>query len=128
MSIFSIAAVGIITAFCVIILKESRADIAMLVGIVGGAVILLSLTAYFTEIFTFMSKLAVFAGINDEVFKILIKIVVIGYVADFAAGIIEESGSKALSEKVVLGGKLLIFVVSLPIIKLLLQIVTELLK
>ena len=47
------------------------------------------------------------------------KIISIGYIADFSAGIVEDTGQKALAEKIILGGKLIIMVLALPIITLL---------
>ena len=127
MEIFRIAAVGIITALCVLILRDSRSDIALLIGITGGIIILLSLIDYFTEIFAFFNELINNAGIDGSVIKVLIKVVGIGYVADFSAGLAEESGSKALGEKIILGGKVIIFIVSIPIIRLLFEIISSML-
>lgn len=127
MEIFRIAAIGIITALCVLVLRENRSDIATLIGITGGAIILLSLIDYFTQIFDFLRRFIEKTGIDGSVIKALVKIVGIGYVADFSAGIVEESGSKALSEKIVLGGKVIIFIMSIPIIKMLFEIISSIL-
>lgn len=127
MEIFRIAAIGIITALCVLVLRENRSDIATLIGITGGAIILLSLIDYFTQIFDFLRRFIEKTGIDGSVIKALVKIVGIGYVADFSAGIVEESGSKALSEKIVLGGKVIIFIMSIPIIEMLFEIISSML-
>lgn len=127
MEIFRIAAIGIITALCVLVLRENRSDIATLIGITGGAIILLSLIDYFTQIFDFLHRFIEKTGIDGSVIKALVKIVGIGYVADFSAGIVEESGSKALSEKIVLGGKVIIFIMSIPIIEMLFEIISSIL-
>lgn len=127
MEIFKIAVVGIVTAICVSIVKEHRPDVAILVGIAGGIMILLSLIDYLKQTFAFLAELSEKSGMDKGVLKTLIKVVLIGYVTDFAAGVVEESGAKALSEKVVLGGKLLIFAVSLPVIRLLIEIVEAML-
>ncbi len=127
MEIVRIAVIGVITAIVVIMLKDHRADIALLVGLAGGIIILLSVIDYLGEIFGFMSELTQKAGIDGSIIKILIKIVGIGYIADFAAGIVEDSGSRALAEKVALAGKLMILVISLPIIRLLIEIVSGIL-
>lgn len=119
MDIVKISAMGIITAFCVVILREQKSEIAMLVGIAGGCLILLSLIDYFTEIFTTISSIADKTGIPSSVYKTVMKIIAIGYIADFSAGIVEDAGQKALSEKIVLGGKLIIMVLALPIITML---------
>lgn len=127
MEIFKIAAVGIVTALCVLTLKDTRGDIALLIGLAGGIIIVLSVIDYFTDMFAFLKELVDKTGIDGSVIRALIKIVGIGYVADFSAGVVEECGSKALGEKIVLGGKVIIFIVSLPIIRLLFEIVTSML-
>ena len=127
MEIFRIAAIGIITALCVLVLRENRSDIATLIGITGGVIILLSLIDYFTQIFDFLRRFIEKTGIDGSVIQALVKIVGIGYVADFSAGIVEESGSKALSEKIVLGGKVIIFIMSIPIIEMLFEIISSML-
>lgn len=119
MDIVKISAMGIITAFCVVMLREQKSEIAMLVGIAGGCLILLSLIDYFTQIFTTLSAIASKTGIPSSVYKSVMKIISIGYIADFSAGIVEDTGQKALAEKIILGGKLIIMVLALPIITLL---------
>ena len=107
---------GIVTAFCVILLREQKSEMAMLVGIAGGCLILLSLLEYFTQIFATISGIAEKTGIPSAIYKAVVKIISIGYIADFSAGIVEETGQKALAEKIVLSGKLIIMVLALPII------------
>ncbi len=119
MDIVKISAMGIVTAFAVILLREQKSEIAMLVGIAGGCLILLSLVDYFTQIFATLGNIAEKTGIPSAVYKSVMKIISIGYIADFSAGIVEDSGQKALAEKIILGGKLIIMVLALPIVTLL---------
>ena len=67
MEIFRIAAIGIITALCVLVLRENRSDIATLIGITGGVIILLSLIDYFTQIFDFLRRFIEKTGIDGSV-------------------------------------------------------------
>ena len=119
MEIVKIAAIGLITAFCVILLREQKSEIAVLASVAGGCLILLSLVDYFTEIFSALSDIANKTGIPNSIYKTVLKIISIGYIADFSAGIVEDTGQKALAEKIILGGKLIIMVLSLPILMLL---------
>lgn len=116
MDIVKIAAMGIITAFCVVMLREQKSEMAMLIGIAGGCLILLSLIDYFTQIFSTIASIADKTGIPSTIYKIVGKIIAVGYITDFSAGIVEDTGQKALAEKIMLGGKLVVMVLSLPII------------
>lgn len=126
MDIVRIAAVGIITALCVMIVRENRPDIALVIGIAGGVTVLLSVVGYMRDTFGFFEGLIEKSGVDRSMISVLVKVVGIGYIADFAAGIAEESGSKSLADKIVLGGKVMIFAASLPVVKLLFEIVTAL--
>ncbi|MCI8595972.1 MAG: stage III sporulation protein AD [Clostridia bacterium] len=119
MDIVKISAMGIVTAFCVVLLREQKSEVAMLVGIAGGCIILLSVIDYFTQVFSTLSSIAEKTGIPTSIYKTVMKIISIGYIADFSAGIVEDSGQKALAEKIILGGKLIIMVLALPIITML---------
>lgn len=127
MEILKICAVGIVTAFCVLILKENKSDMSLIVAIAGGCIILLMLVEYISGIFTTLKGLMEKAGIDGGIFKMLVKIIGIGYIVDFSAGIIEDSGSKSLSEKVVLGGKIIIMAMSLPILMKLFELIQSIL-
>lgn len=128
MEIIRIALVGIIAAFAALIVREHRPDIAMLVSVVGGLIILVSLVSYLGSIFAFLSEITSAANIDSSVLRILLKIVAIEYITDFSATLAEESGSKSMSEKIVLGGKLMIFVTSIPVIKGLFEMLAALLQ
>lgn len=128
MDIFKISAVGIITALCVMILKDTRNDIAILIGITGSCIMLLSIIDYISDIFSVFSAMIQKTGINPTIFKTVGKIVGIGYITDFSAGIIEDTGAKGLSDKVILSGKILIMVLALPIITSLFDMIAGILQ
>lgn len=128
MDIIKIAAVGIITAFCSLTLKENKSGLSAVVGIAGGCIILLMLIDYFTDIFSAIVSLIDKAGVQSGIIKSVIKIVGIGYITEFSAGIVEDTGNKSLAEKIVMAGKVIILVVSLPIITALFELIAELLK
>lgn len=126
MEIIRISAIGIITAFCVAILKENKSETAMLLGIAGGCIILFMLVDYITQIFSVIKDMTEKIGIDGSILKIVMKIMGIGFIAEFSADIIEESGSKALASKVITAGKIIIFTISLPIIAALFNLIAEL--
>ena len=128
MDIIKIAAVGIITAFCVIVLRETKSEVAMLMGIVGGCIILLMLLDTIGGIFDALAELMNRTGIDASIFKLVFKIMGIGYITEFSADIIEESGSKALAGKVLLAGKVIIFALSLPIMRAMFELIAGLLQ
>lgn len=128
MEIFKIAAIGLLTALSAALVRDSRSDVAFAVVIAGGAIMLTMLVDYFTGIFAFFDELVNKTGVDRGVIKTLFKIVGIGYVAELAAGICEESGAKSVGDKIVLGGKLIIFTLTVPILRFLLDIIGSLMS
>lgn len=126
MDILKIAAVGIVTAFCSLTLRQNKSELSLMVAIAGGCIILIMLLSYFDGIFGSIITLIDRAGLNGNVVKSVIKIVGIGYVTEFSAGIVEDSGNKSLAEKMVMAGKVIILAVSLPILTALFDLVAEL--
>ena len=127
MEIFKIVALGILICIVIIIVKQIKPEFAILVLIAGSVVMLCYLFNYFTNILGVFDKIISKTGINAELFAIILKIVGIGYLIEFAANICTDSGNPAIADKIVLGGTLMILTVSMPIITNLLNIIVELL-
>ena len=70
-----------------------------------------------------MSEIVALTGIENGLVKILLKIVGVGYLTEFSAGILSDFGSASTADKVSLGGKLIILLLSFPIIESLLSLV-----
>ena len=75
-----------------------------------------------------MSEIASMSGMKNDLIKLLLKIVGVGYITEFAAGILNDFGSAALADKVALSGKIAIVLMSLPIIENLLELVGGFIK
>ena len=121
-----IALLGVVAAVCVISVKEYRADIAMLISIVAGVMILLTVVDYFSDIFARIKVLLDTSEVDTSLIKYLIKIVSIGIIIELSSSTIEESGQKALADKVVIAGKIIIIALTMPLIEQLFGIIGEL--
>ena len=116
MLVFKIGALAVVITIIALLLKQSRPDIAMLLTIAGGIVIILMVLKEIAAIFGWFNTLAAKTNIDSNIIKILIKILGIGYIAEFAASACEDAGNKSMAEKVVLAAKIVILVLSLPIL------------
>ncbi|MDE6618425.1 MAG: stage III sporulation AC/AD family protein [Clostridiales bacterium] len=116
MEIFRIAAIALITAFCVLVLREAKSELAPIVALVGGLVVVLSVINYFSDVFSVISSVAKKAGLAASVVTLLFKVIAIGYVTEFSSSIMDDMGLSSLSDKVTLAGKLIIVAMSLPIV------------
>lgn len=116
MEIFKIAAIALVTAFCVILLRDIKSDLVMLVAFAGGIIVLLSVIDYFSDIFSVISSIAARAGLATSVVTLLFKVLAVGYISEFSSSLIEDAGLSSLADKVTLAGKLIIVASALPVI------------
>ncbi len=125
--IFKIIAVGLITCLATMIIKPIRSDFAVIIAIVGGMIIIFMVINYLSSVFETFREIIGITGLNSSLYTLLLKIIGIGYLVEFTAGICSDTGNSSLGDKVLLGGKIIILVMALPIITDILQIIMELL-
>ncbi len=127
MDIFKIAAIALVTAFCYLILRDAKSELAFIVALAGGIVVLLSVINYFSDVFSVISSIAQRAGLATSVITLLFKVIAVGYITEFSASIIDDIGLSSLSDKVTLAGKLIIVALSLPVVVKLFDFIAEML-
>lgn len=66
-------------------------------------------------------------GLESGYFEILIKIVGISYLCEFAANICRESGFLAVASQIEIGGKMTMMVMSMPILMAIVETITSVL-
>ena len=125
--IFKIIGVGLITCIAVLIVKPVRSDFAMLISMVGGVIILVMILSSLTTAISLIKSIANQTGIDGNLLSLVFKIIGVGYLTEFTASMCADAGSGGLGDKVLLGGKVVILVMALPIITSILTIVMELL-
>ncbi len=126
-SLYKIIGIALITCIATLIVKPVRPDFAVFISIVGGIIILFMLAGYLKDIFDVFNQIFNFTNINSSLYKIIFKIIGVGYLVEFTASLCSDTGNNSLGDKVLLGGKIIILVMALPIVTSILEIVMELL-
>ena len=126
--VFKIIGVAFITAISAILLKGTKPELSFAVTVTGIIVILLFIVDALQNTFAIFTSIATLTGVENGLIKILLKIVGVGYLTEFGAGILQDFGSNAVADKVILGGKLTIVLLSLPIIQSLLELIRSFLE
>ena len=127
MEIFKILGIGLITCIACLIVKQVKPDVASIIMIAGGVVILLMVVDYVAQIFDVFKVIIDKTGLSSNLFSIVLKIVGVGYLTEFAANICADTGSNSLADKILFAGKILILFMSLPIVTNIVEIVVGLL-
>ena len=128
MGIFQLCAVAVITAVCAFILKSHKSDLVPLCVTAGGILIALTAFDYLSESLDFIRKFTEQTNIDKSVIRIIFKAVGIGYIVELTASSVKDLGFESIADKLILCGKLIIFVMSVPILQSLFDVITKLIK
>lgn len=128
MELVRILGVGLVTAVAALLLRPNKPELAFAVTITGSAVVLLFAVELAADTFGVFAELGEQTGIDSELIEIVLKIVAIGYLVEFAAGIVEDFGAKSVADKLVFAGKVVIFSVSLPILRAMVSLIAAFLE
>lgn len=127
MNILQITAIGLITTLLVIIVKQQRPDIAMMISLAAGSVIFILLLGNIKTIVSSVESMAQKANLDSIYITTVLKVIGITYITEFGSQICKDSGEGAIASKIELGGKILIMVLALPILTALLEAVLRIL-
>ena len=100
MEIFKIIGVAFVTAISAILLKSTKPELSFAVTVTGVIVILMFVVDMLQNTVNILSTIASITGIENGLIKILLKIVGVGYLTEFSAGILNDFGSNAVADKV----------------------------
>lgn len=124
--VFKIVAFAIISVILIILLKQQKPEIALLLTITASILILFFAINKMSGIFELLNTLVSKSGINKEFLTIILKITIIAYIVEFGKNICIDAGQSSIATKLEMAGKVIIVVLSLPIISGLVNILTGL--
>ena len=125
--IIRILGIGLVTVFASMLLKSIKPEISLIVGLCGGVLILFQTIYYIFQIVETFTNIIQRTGINTGLFRTVLKIIGVGYLAEFGANACIDAGSVSVADKIVFAGKIIILVMSLPIVTNIIQIIMEIL-
>ncbi len=125
MDILQIAAVGLVAGILALSVKKTNPEIALQVSVVAGVLILITVLPALSESVAFITDLSQIAGISEGV-SLVLKITGIAYVCEFSSQLLKDANEGAIASKVEFGGKLVIVVLTLPLLREFVELVSEL--
>ena len=121
--IFKIIGVAFITAISAVILRGTKPELSFAVTIVGILIILTFISEMIQGTMTIFTSISQIAGVENGLLKMLLKIVGVGYLTEFASGLLTDFGSSSIADKVTLAGKVTIVLLAIPVVESLLHLI-----
>ncbi len=125
--LFKILGTGLVTVVLYITIKQYKPELALLVSIAGGLIISLMLISEVEIIIDEFVSFGEVSGLGTSITTPIIKVLGVGYITEFCGEIAEDSGNKLLANKILLGGKISILILALPVIRLLISTIMSIL-
>jgi|LSQX01.3.fsa_nt_gb stage III sporulation protein AD len=127
MEIFQIVGLGIVAAIISIVLKPYRPEMAVVISIVAGIIILGAIAVNISSFFKLIESITDKVNIEFSYISNVLKIIGIAYITQFGSEICKDAGESAIASKIELAGKVLIIMTAAPVIYAILNLLIEIL-
>ncbi len=126
MIILQVVGIAFISTILIIVIRQQKPELAFLLSIITGVIILMLIIDQVALVIELLNQLARKAQIDMLYFNTIIKIIGIAYIGEFGAEITRDSGETALASKIELAAKILIMIISIPIMLSLIETIISL--
>lgn len=116
MNILKIGILGIAGVFLALILRKERGEYSTFISLAVCICIFVYILTKVETLLAFIGKLDGWVIVDNRYFVLILKMIGITYVAEFAMNICKDAGYSAIAGQIELFAKLSILVVSLPVL------------
>ena len=126
MVILRLCAIAAVTAVCALILRSHKSELVPLCIAAGGVLMILYAFDYVSQSFELLKQFSEQTGIDSSVIRVIFKIIGIGYIVELTASSVKDLGFESIADKLVMCGWIVIFLVSVPVLKSLYDVIVSL--
>jgi len=124
-ALIKVVAIGIIATMLTIMVKQYRPELAMIISIAAGAIVLLICIDNIQLLIAQFVELEKGELIDTALVRPMIKIVGVAYICQFGAQACRDAGEKGIGDKVELCGKVAMLIICAPIIRDILEAISN---
>ena len=115
---------GIGAAVLYAVLREARPEMAAVLSLAAGAVLMLGVLGGVQEVTAAMRSLSGRVGLEGTYVSTLLRVIGIAYLAQFGAQACRDAGAGGIADKVELCGKVAVLSIAAPVVVSLMDVVT----
>lgn len=116
MEIVPVLGVAVASTLIILLLRQEQPELALLLSLAVGTLIFLFAVTRLGSVIGVLQSLAQRTGVNPQYFTLILKIIAIAYIAEFGCQICRDAGQEALAGTVELAGRVIILLLSVPIL------------
>lgn len=126
MQIFQLIGIAFVTAVTALLLKSARPELSFAVTVAGCIILLLMILDLVKDSLSVFHDIAENTGIDATLIKILLKMIGVGYLVEFSAGLLNDFGQNSLADKLIFAGKIVVLILAVPILESVLSLIGSL--
>lgn len=126
MEVIKIVGVSVFAVIMIIILKNYRPEMALVLSIITGIGIMLYAISKMSSVINVLNDLVSKSGVNTDFLLIIIKVIGIAYIIEFGKNVCIDAGQSSIATKLEMAGKVVIVVLTIPLISSLVNVLVGL--
>ena len=128
MNIVQVGLIGVAGVLMAIYIKKEKEEIAIYLCIATSILLFLGIADYLEVLIQTVKEVSSFINIDLVYIGTLLKMLGITYLAEFSSGICKDAGYQTIATQIEMFGKIMILVLSMPILLTLLKTLREFLS
>lgn len=128
MTFFGLAILTVMSAFMAVYFKSVKSEYGLFISLVVCIVAMVFGISKLTYFIDAIETIRQYIGLDNVYVMIILKIIGISYVAEFASDVCKDCGYNAMSNQIQMVGKLTVLCISMPIVLALLETIGDCFK
>ncbi len=115
MNILSISVLAVVAVIIMVMLKPKNGEIALMLGLSCSVIVLFTVLSQASAVIDTLNSIIAASQISTSYVVILLKVIGICLITEFAVNTCKDAGSQSLANNVSLAGKIMVTVTALPL-------------
>lgn len=116
MDIFKIISFAFVALFVLIIIRQDKPNYALFISLIASVLILIFLIPNITMVIKLIRNFTFKSNLDFIYIDVVFKVIGISFLATLCSEVCKDAGENALAKNVELAGKILILILSIPIL------------
>ena len=126
MEILKMSAFALVAVVIIVLIKQERKEIGVTISIIATTILAVYAIVQLNDIVNLLFDLISKVGVNAKYLEIILKVVGIAYIVELTKDVCIDSGETALGSKVEMAGKIVMVVMTIPIITGVVEVINKL--
>lgn len=127
MTVFKVVGIALTAVAATLVLRAYRPELGMQAAIAAGVMVLVLTLDELAAVSGFLADMLKRFRIDTGYLKVMMKVIGIAYLAQFASDLCRDAGEGAVAGKVELAGRVLILALCLPVLAAILELIGSIL-